>query len=100
MSYTLRLRGFDDASKEECRAAEQRYRTALEATLGDAALVAPVYGAYLKIVAAYGDAPDPEALTDAELEIFHHWQAAESAAITAAFGPHRYLEDAWFEIEA
>jgi hypothetical protein len=37
-------------------------------------------------------------LSDAEREVVEQWQAAESAAMTAALGPHRYLDDAWFEI--
>jgi NAD(P)-dependent dehydrogenase (short-subunit alcohol dehydrogenase family) len=44
------------------------------------------------------DSPDVSALTDPERDVLELWQAAESAAITAAFGPHRYLDEAWFEI--
>jgi hypothetical protein len=98
MSYALTLHAGDDASAADCRAAEQRFRHTLEATLGDAGLVAPVYGAYLRIIAAHGDTPSPEALTDAEREVFVQWQAAESAAVAAAFGPHRYLDEPQFEI--
>jgi hypothetical protein len=98
MTYSLTLHTADDASDAERRAAEQRFRRALEATLGDASLVAPVYAAYLKIAAVYGDAPAPDALTDAEREVFEQWQAAESAAVAAAFGTHRYMDDAQFEI--
>ncbi len=100
MSYTLTLHAGDEASDRERRAAEQRFRVALEATLGDASLVLPVHAAYLKILAAHGDTPSPEALTDAEREVFEQWQAAESAALTAALGPHRYMGDAQFEIGA
>ena len=39
-----------------------------------------------------------EALTAAERTVFEQWQAAEAAAMTAAFGPHRYLDEARFEI--
>lgn len=100
MSYTLKLHAGDDASEQDRRAAELRFRSALDATLGDASLVAPVYFAYLKILANHGDTPSPDALTQAEQEVFKQWQAAESAALTAALGPHRYMGDAQFEIEA
>jgi len=98
MSYTLTLHAGEDTGVPERRAAEQRFRRALEAALGDAGLVAPVYAAYLNILAAHGDAPAAEALTDAERELFERWQAAESAAVSAAFGPHRYMDDPQFEI--
>jgi NAD(P)-dependent dehydrogenase (short-subunit alcohol dehydrogenase family) len=88
----------DDASEADRRAAEQRYRRALNDALGDASLVLPTYRAWLGIVARHGDSPDVSALTDPERDVLELWQAAESAAITAAFGPHRYLDDAWFEI--
>jgi hypothetical protein len=99
MSYTLTLHAGEDATVQERRAAEQRFRLALEATLGDASLVAPVYTAYLKIRAVHGDTPSPDVLTEAEQEVFDQWQAAESAALTAALGPHRYMDDAQFEID-
>lgn len=98
MNYTLSLHAGEDASPQDRRAAEQRFRTRLEAELGDASLVAPVYGAYCQIVAVYGDAPSPDVLTDAEREVFTQWQAAESAAVSAAFGPHRYMDEPQFEI--
>ena len=98
MSYTLKLYAVEDASAQERQAAEQRFKKALDAALGDARLVAPVYAAYLKIVATYGDAPSADALSADELEVFNQWQAAESAALTAAFGPNRYMGEAQFEI--
>ncbi|OGB03695.1 MAG: hypothetical protein A3E79_13340 [Burkholderiales bacterium RIFCSPHIGHO2_12_FULL_61_11] len=98
MSYRLKLYACEDVSREELQAAEQRFKAALEATLGDASLVAPVYAAYMKIVAAHGETPADEALSTGELEIFSQWQAAESAAVTAALGPNRYMGDAQFEI--
>lgn len=98
VGYTLKLYDFEDATEQDRRAAEQRFRAALEATLGDAALVAPVYTMYLKLLSIYGDSPPEDALTEAESEVFRQWQAAESAAVTAAFGPHRYMGDAQFEI--
>ena len=98
MSYTLTLITGEDASDAERRSAEQRFRRALDTALGDASLVVPVYSVYLRIVAVYGDSPDVTALTDAEREVVEQWQAAEAAAKTAAFGPHRYLDEARFEI--
>ncbi len=98
MTYTLVLYEADGASDAQHREAEQRFRTVLEETLGDASLVAPVYAAYLRIVATYGEAPAPDTLTDAERAIFDQWQAAETAAVAAVFGPHRYMGDAMYEI--
>jgi hypothetical protein len=98
VSYRLRLFAFEDVSPQELQAAEQRFKTALEAELGDASLVAPVYAAYMKIVATYGETPSEDALSPGELEIFKQWQAAEAAAVTAARGPNRYMGDAQFEI--
>jgi hypothetical protein len=98
MSYTLTLVCPDEVSEAERRAAEQRYRRALNEALGDASLVLPSYSAWLGIVARHGDNPDVSALTDPERDVLELWQAAESAAITAAFGPHRYLDEGRFEI--
>lgn len=98
MTYSLILYEAD-ASPVQRREAEQRFRRTLEATLGDAELVAPVYTAYLRIVGSHGDAPDPESLTDAERAIFEQWQSAETAAVAAAFGPNRYMGDAMYEIK-
>jgi hypothetical protein len=100
VSYTLKLYAFDDVSREELQAAEQRFKAALDAALGDASLVAPVYAAYMKIVASYGETPAEEALSPSELEILSQWQAAEFAAVTAALGPNRYMGDAQFEIRS
>lgn len=98
MSYKLKLYAFEDASPAQLQAAEQRFRQALDETLGDASLVAPVHAAYLRIVATYGESPADDLLSPGELEIFSQWRAAESAAMTAALGPNRYLGDAQFEI--
>ena len=98
MSYFLTLYDADGASKLEHQQAEQRFRQALDQTLGDESLVGPVYTAYLRIVGAYGETPDPESLSDAERAIFEQWQAAETAAVAAAFGPNRYMGDAMYEI--
>lgn len=101
MSYTLRLYAFEeDVSPQTLLAAEQRFKAALDATLGDASLVAPVYAAYMRLVATYGETPAQDVLSPDELEIFSQWQAAESAAVTAALGPHRYMGDAQFDIRS
>jgi hypothetical protein len=98
MSYFLTLYDADGASELQHQQAEQRFRKALEETLGDESLVAPVYTAYLRIVGSYGETPDLEAMSDAERAIFEQWQAAETAAVAAAFGTHRYMGDAMYEI--
>ena len=100
MRYTLTLNTFEEVSDQARREAERRYRRALEAALGGASLVLPTHAAWQRIVATHGDSPDPKALTPAEREVLDQWQAAEAAAVTAAFGPHRYMDDARFEIGA
>jgi hypothetical protein len=98
MTYTLKIFDSDDASPEQHRMAEARFRQALEESLGDASLVLPMRAAYRRIVATYGESPDPDSLTDAERAVFDQWQAAELAAVAAAFGPNRYMGDAMYEI--
>jgi hypothetical protein len=100
MSYSVRLYAFEEVSEHEKRQAEQRFCKALNEALGDASLVLPVYTVYRKLVALHGESPSPDALSSDELEIFSQWQAAESAALTAALGPHRYMGDAQFDIRA
>ena len=98
MSYCVEVFDADDASPLERKAAALRFCAALEASLGDAALVPPLYRAYRRLVQAYGEAPGPDVLSDPERLVFDQWQAAESAAVSAAFGPHRYMGDAMYEI--
>jgi hypothetical protein len=98
VSYTLRIFEADEATPEQVRQAELRFRRALEGALGDETLVLPVYAAYQRIVGAYGESPDLEALTDAERMILEQWHTAEAAALAAAFGTHRYMGDAMYEI--
>lgn len=100
MSYRVRLYAFEDVSELEKRQAEQRFCKALNDTLGDAALVLPVYSMYRRLVAVYGESPGEDVLSPQEQEIFTQWQAAETAAVTAALGPHRYMGDAEFDITA
>jgi hypothetical protein len=97
-SYSLRIFDSDDATPEQRRLAEARFRRALEQSLGDESLVLPVYTAFRRITAAYGESPDLEVLTDAERVVLEQWQAAEAAALAAAFGTHRYMGDAMYEI--
>jgi hypothetical protein len=98
MTYSVRLYAFEDVSELEKHQAEQRFCEALNETLGDASLVLPVYAMYLKLQAAYGESPSPESLSTEELALFTQWQAAETAALAAALGPHRYMGDAEFDI--
>ena len=98
MSYTLKISDFEDATDQDRRDAEQRFRHALETQLGDASMVVSVYTMYLRLLAVFGEAPPEDALTEAQREVFNQWQAAESAAVTAAFGPNRYMGEAQFEI--
>ena len=100
MSYTLRLYAFEDASPEQLRAAEQRFRKALDETLGDANLVAPVFAAYTRLVSIYGESPAKDVMSPEEELVFRQWQTAELAAMTAALGPDRYMGEAQFEISA
>lgn len=98
MSYSLRIFDSDDATPEQKRQAEQRFRKAIEQALGDESLVLPMYAAYRRIVAQHGDQPDLDTLTDGQRMVFEQWQGAESAALAAAFGTHRYMGDAMYEI--
>ena len=97
MTYHLKL--FEaDVSPQELREAERRFRTALEQSLGDASLVAPVHTAYRRIVGLHGEEPAADDLSDGERMVLEQWRAAETAAVAAAFGPNRYMGDAMYEI--
>jgi hypothetical protein len=98
MTYTLKLYVPDDTSPAQRQAAERLFRQALEATLGDAALVAPVYAAWQAIVAEHGETPDPESLSLDQRTVLESWQLAETAALEAVFGPHRHLDEGGYEI--
>jgi hypothetical protein len=97
MTYRLKIIEAD-VSAEEIRAAERRFRDALEEALGSEDLVLPVYRTYQRIVGAHGIEFDLDVLSDAERTVFEQWQAAELAAVAAAFGPNRYMGDAMYEI--
>lgn len=98
MTICVAMVGADGASDAEQRSAVQRFVQTLEEALGGSELVAPVYGAYVQLRAIYGETPDMEQLSDAERMIFEQWQGAETAALVAALGPHRYLDEPQFEI--
>lgn len=97
MTYRVKLYEAD-VSAQELRAAEQRFRQALEQSLGDASLVLPVYAAWQRIVGTYGEEPSLDDLSDGERMVLEQWRAAETAAVAAAFGPNRYMGDAMYEI--
>ena len=98
MAYRIRLYAFEDASPEQLRAAEQRFRHALDTALGHDSPVLPTYRAYHRLVSIYGETPAEDVMSAEEQEIFSQWQAAEAAAMTAALGPDRYMGEAQFEI--
>lgn len=98
MTYSLKLYVPDDTSPAQRQAAERLFREALETTLGDAALVAPVYAAYQRMAAVHGENPDTDALTLDERLLLDHWQQAEAAALAAVWGPHRNLDEGGYEI--
>ncbi len=99
MHYTVRIFHSEDVSDTERTSAAQRFRTALEASLGDASLVAPVYRAYLRLLQRHGEQARPWELAPAEQLLAEQWEAAELAATQAAFGAERYMGDAHFELE-
>lgn len=98
MTYTLQLYVPDGASAAERQNAEQRFRQTLEAALGDAALVLPVYLAVQRLLAQHGEVPDPESLSVDERTLLEHWRQAEAAAMEAVWGPHRHLDEGGYQI--
>lgn len=98
MTYSLKLFVPEGSAPAQREAAERLFRQSLDASLGDADLVAPVYAAYLAIVGQHGETPDPEALTVEERTVLEHWQQAEGAALAAVFGPYRSLDEGGYEI--
>ena len=99
MAYTVRIFHSEDVSSAERASAAQRCREALEASLGDASLVVPVYHAYLRLLALHGEHTRPWDLAPAEQLLAEQWEAAELAATQAAFGAERYMGDAHFELD-
>jgi non-ribosomal peptide synthetase component F len=98
MDYTVKIFHSEDVSPADREAAAARFRSALEASLGDASLVAPVYRAWLRLLQAHGEAARPWDLSPAEQLLADQWEAAELAATQAAFGTERYMGDAHFEL--
>ena len=98
MPYQLKIFSAGDVTTAERELAVHRFRAALEDALGDASLVWPCYHTYQKLFELHGDQPRPWSVTPAEKLLSEQWEAAELAATHAAFGIHRYLGDADFEI--
>jgi non-ribosomal peptide synthetase component F len=99
MAYTLKIFASEDVSEGERQQAALRFRSALEESLGDESLVLPVYRAWLKLLQAHGDHPRPWPISDAEQMLADQWEAAERAAVEAAFGSNRYMGDAHYELD-
>ncbi|MES2954044.1 MAG: hypothetical protein V4711_01245, partial [Pseudomonadota bacterium] len=76
MNYSVRIFHSEDVSPAEREAAAQRFRAALEASLGDASLVAPVYRAWLRLLQAHGEDARPWDLSPAEQVLADQWEAA------------------------
>ena len=98
MSYSIRMFHSEDVSDAERAAAVWRFRTALEASLGDASLVMPVHDAYQRLLQQHDEQARPWDLNPAEQLLADQWEAAELAATQAALGPDRYMGDAQFEL--
>lgn len=98
MSYTVRIFSTEDIGDAERQQAVQRFKAALENSLGDTALVVPVYRIWLKLYQVYGDRPRPWPISDAEQLLADQWEGAELAAIRAAFGVNRSMGDTHFEL--
>ena len=69
MSYTLKIFASEDVLEADREQAVQRFRRALEESLGSEDLVVPVYQAYTKLLQIHGEFPKPWPLTPAEEEI-------------------------------
>ena len=100
MLYQLRIFTADDVSDAERAAATLRFRSVLDAALGDAALVLPIYVVYARLLLAHADAERPWPVSTDEQLLIDQWEQAELAATQATFGVNRYLGDADFELRA
>ena len=98
MHYTLKIFTAEEVSDDERALTIQRFRVALETSLGDASLVVPVYRAYLRLLHVHNDHPRPWPLTADEQLLSEQWEAAEFAAHRAAFGPENYMGEARIEL--
>lgn len=99
MPYRVELWLPEDTSSKQRLLAQERFAQALNDSLGEAQWVLPTYHACAKIAQAYGDEPDLELLSDAERHVFESWKLAEKAALTAAFGEHRYMGEGLYELK-
>ena len=99
MPYTVRIFCSDDVSDADRAHAAQRIRSALDACLGDADLVLPVYRAYQQLLHSHGEKARPWDLDPAEQLLAEQWEAAELAATQTAFGVERYMGEAQFELQ-
>lgn len=99
MTYSLRIFSSEDTTAEEREQAAGRFRAALDESLGDAALVMPVYRLYARLLQTHGDHERPWPVSPEEQLLANQWEAAELAATQAAFGVNRYLGDAHFELD-
>ncbi|MDN5251098.1 hypothetical protein QWJ17_06360 [Betaproteobacteria bacterium LSUCC0117] len=98
MNYRIRIHAPEGVSDAERQEAERRFEAALIANLGSGDLIAPVYQMFRQLIVIYGETPDMESMTASERDIFESWQIAETAAMAAAFGTHRYLDEGGFEL--
>ena len=98
LAYILKIYSAEEISLVERESAVQRFCAALEAELGDAALVVPCHAAYRRLFLLFADHTRPWPVSAAEQLLADQWEAAELAATQAAFGVNRYLGDADFEI--
>ncbi len=100
MPYLLKIFTADDVTGAQRALAVKRFRQALEDGLGGEDMVLPCHHAYLKLFHQYSEHARPWPISAAEQILVERWEAAELAANQAAFGEHRYLGDADFEIVA
>lgn len=100
--YTVKMVGATGLSAQQRRAAELRFRLALEAGVGGASCVVPTLQSCL-LARALSAHLTPEELADAdhdaEREVIALWEKSEDQAIMTALKPlNRDMGDARFEI--
>lgn len=95
--------GEDISAKKRSQATTIFTDTLIE-ELGGAAMVLPIYNAFLRILHAQGtgsaETIDVENLSDAERHLFESWRLAETAALEKVFGSHRHMGEGLYEIKA
>lgn len=100
--YTVRMVGATGLSAQQCRAAELRFRMALESGVGGAAYVVPMLQACLlaRTLTAQLTAEEiSQAEHDAERQVIALWEKAEDQAIMTALKPlSQDMGEARFEI--